>query len=70
MSSFVSLFLGMTLIYFIYISISYKVVLACLSDMFMCSSFVHQLEACVLDEHNLLIQLICDLSMCSLFVHK
>jgi hypothetical protein len=48
MSSFVSLFLGMTLIYFIYISISYKVVLACLSDVFMCSSFVHQLEACVM----------------------
>jgi hypothetical protein len=45
-------------------------VLACLSDMFMSFSSVHHLEACVLDEHNLLIQLIGDLSMCSVFAHK
>jgi hypothetical protein len=45
-------------------------VLAYLSDMFMYSSFVHHLEACVLNEHNLLIQLIDNLSMCFVFVHK
>jgi hypothetical protein len=55
MSSLVSLFLSMTLIYFIYLSISYKVVLACLNDMFICSLSVHHLEARVLDEHDLLI---------------
>jgi len=55
MSSLVSLFLCMTLIYFSYSDISYKVVLSYMSDMFLCSSFVHDLEACVLREHNSLI---------------
>jgi hypothetical protein len=45
--------LCMTLIYFNSLSISYKVVLACLDDMFMCSSSIHHLEARVLDEHDL-----------------
>jgi hypothetical protein len=58
------------LIYFTYLSISYKVVLACSNDMFVCSLSVHHLEACVLDEHNLSIQLIGDLNMFSMFVHK
>jgi hypothetical protein len=60
----------MTLIYFSYLSISYKVVLACLNDMFMCSSFVHHSEVRVLDEHDLLIQSIGDLNMFSIYVHK
>ena len=51
MSSLVSLFLCMTLIYFSYSAISYKVVLAYMGEMFLCSSFVHDLEACVLHEH-------------------
>jgi hypothetical protein len=50
MSSLVSLFYCMTLIYFSYLAISYKVVLACMSDLFMYSSFVHYLEAPVLNE--------------------
>jgi hypothetical protein len=70
MSSLVSLFYCMTVIYFSYSSISYKVVLACMSDLFMCSSFVHHLEAPVLDEQGLLIQVMKDLLMFSLFVHK
>jgi hypothetical protein len=53
MSSLVSLFYCMTLIYFSYSTISYKVELACMSDLFMCSSFVHHLEALVLDEQGL-----------------
>jgi hypothetical protein len=50
MSSLVSLFYCMTLIYFSCSTISYKVELAYMSDLFMCSSFVHHLEAHVLDE--------------------
>jgi hypothetical protein len=60
----------MTLIYFSYSAISYKVVLACMSDLFMCSSFVHHLEALVLDEQGLSIQLTNDFLMFLLFVHK
>jgi hypothetical protein len=52
MSSLVSLFYYMTLIYFSYSTISYKVVLAYMGDLFMCSSFVHHLEAPVLDEQG------------------
>jgi hypothetical protein len=70
MSSLVSLFYCMILIYFSYTTISYKVVLACMSDLFMCSSFVHQLEVPVLDEQSLLIQLTNDLHMLLLFVHQ
>jgi hypothetical protein len=53
MSSLVSLFYCMTLICFSYSAISYKVVLAYMSDLFMCSSLVHHLEAPVLDERGL-----------------
>jgi hypothetical protein len=60
----------MTLIYFSYSAISYKVVLACIGDLFMCSSSVHHLEGHVLDEQDLSIQLMDDLFMFSLFVHK
>jgi hypothetical protein len=69
MSSIVPLFLCMTLIYFTYLSISYKVVLACLNDMFMCSSSVHHVFR-VLDEYNLLTHLIGHLSTCSVFVYN
>jgi hypothetical protein len=41
-----------------------------MGDLFMCSSLVHHLEAHVLDEQGLLIQLTSDLQMCSVFVHK
>jgi hypothetical protein len=70
MSSLVSLFYCMTLIYFSYSTISYKVVLAYIGDSFMCSSFVHHLEAHVLDEQGLAIHLTDDLFMSLLFVHK
>jgi hypothetical protein len=70
MSSLVSLFYFMTLIYFSYSVISYKVVLAYIGDSFMCSSFVHHLEASVLDEQGLLIHLTNDLLMSLVFVHK
>ena len=70
MSSLVSLFLCMTLIYFVYSSISYKVVLVYMGDMFLCSSPVHHLEARVLDEHDLSIQSIGDLNMFPVFVHS
>jgi hypothetical protein len=40
----------MTLIYFSYLAISYKVVLLYMGDLFMCSSLVHDLEAHVLYE--------------------
>jgi hypothetical protein len=70
MSSLVSLFYCMTLIYFNYSAISYKVVLAYMGDLFMCSSFVHHLEASVLDEQGLSIHLTNDLLMSSMFVHK
>ena len=70
MSSLVSLFLCMALIYFIYSSISYKVVLVYMGDMFLCSSHVHHLKACVLDEHDLSIQLMGDSNMFSMFIHS
>jgi hypothetical protein len=58
MSSPIFLFLCMTLIYFSFLSISYKVVFACMNDLFLCSSSVHHLEARVLHEHDPLILLI------------
>jgi hypothetical protein len=70
MSYLVSLFYYMTLIYFSYLAISYKVVLAYMGDLFMCSSFVHHLKAPVLDEQGLSIHLRNDLLMSSVFVHK
>ena len=70
MSPLVSLFYCMTLIYFSYSAISYKVVLVYIGDLFMCSSLVHHLEAPVLDEQGLSIQLTSDLLMFSVFVHK
>jgi hypothetical protein len=60
----------MTLIYFSCSTISYKVVLAYMGDSFMCSSFVHNLEAPVLDEQGFSIQLTDVLLMSSLFVQK
>jgi hypothetical protein len=70
MSSLVSLFLCMTLLYFSYITISYKVVLVYMGDLFVCSSLVHHSKAHVLDEQGLPIQLTSDLLMFSVFVHK
>ena len=70
MSSLVSYFICMTLIYFSFSAISYKVVLAYMGDSFMCSSFIHHLEAPVLDEQGLSIQLTSDLLMFLVFVHK
>jgi hypothetical protein len=70
MSSLVSIFYCMTLIYFSYSTISYKAVLAYMGDSFMCSSFVHHLEAPILDEQGLSINLTDCLLMSSLFVHK
>jgi hypothetical protein len=52
----------MTLLYFCYITISYKLVLVYMGDLFMCSSLVHHLEADVLDEQALWIQLKVDLT--------
>jgi hypothetical protein len=52
MSPLVSLFYCMTLIYFSYSAISYKVVLLHMGDLFMCYSLVHHLEAPVLDEQG------------------
>jgi hypothetical protein len=57
MSSLVSLFYCMILIYFSYSAISYKIVPVYMVDSFMCSLLVHHLEAHVLDEQGLLIQL-------------
>ena len=65
MSSLVSYFICMTLIYFSYSAISYKVVLVYMSDLFMCSSPIHHLEAPVLDEQGLSIHLTNDLFMSS-----
>jgi hypothetical protein len=70
MSALVSLFLCLTLLYFSYITISHKVVLEYMGDLFKCSSFVHHLEALVLDAQGLSIQLTSDLLMFSVFVHK
>jgi hypothetical protein len=47
MSPPISLFHCMTLIYFSYSAISYKVLLVYMGDLFMCSSLVHHLEALV-----------------------
>jgi hypothetical protein len=41
-----------------------------MGDLFMCSSFVHHLEAPALDEQDLSIHLTNDLLMSSVFVHK
>ena len=70
MSSLVSYFICMTLIYFSYSAISYKVVLVYMGDLFMCSSHVHHLEAPVLDEQGLSIHLTGDFHMFPVFVHK
>jgi hypothetical protein len=70
MSLLVSLFYCMTLIYFSYSAISYKVVLVRMGDLFMCSSLVYHLELPVLNEQGLSIQLTSDLYMFSVFVHK
>ena len=70
MSSLVSLFLCMTLIYFCYSAISYKVVVDHMIDMFLSSSLAHHLEARVLCEHYLLIHLKDDLLIPYVFDHK
>ena len=70
MSSLLSLFHCMTLIYFSYLAISYKVMVDHMLDMFLSSSFVHHLEACVLREHYLLIHLKGDKLLPYVFVHK
>ena len=70
MSSILSLFHCMTLIYFNYSDISYKVMVDHMLDMFLSSSFVHHLEACVLHEHYLLIHLKDDKLLPYVFVHK
>ena len=70
MSVLIFIFLCMTLIYFSYSAISYNVVLACISDMFLSSSSVHHLEAHVHHEHDHLIQLTDDFLMHLAFVHK
>jgi hypothetical protein len=41
-----------------------------MGDLFMCSSFVHHLEAPILDEQCLSIHLTNDLLMSLVFVHK
>jgi hypothetical protein len=41
-----------------------------MGDLFMCSSLIHHLEAHVLDEQGLSIQLTRDLYMFFVFVHK
>ena len=70
MSCLVSYFICMTLIYFSYSSFLYKVVLVYMSDLFMCSSPVHHLEAPVLDEQGLSTHLTGDFHMFLVFVHK
>jgi hypothetical protein len=60
MSPLISLFYCITLIYFSYSAISYKVVLIYMGDLLMCSSLVHHLEAPILDEQGLSIQLMSD----------
>ena len=60
----------MTLIYFSYSAISYKVMVDHMFDMFLSSSSVHHLEACVLREHHLLIHLKGDKLLPYVFVHK
>jgi hypothetical protein len=70
MSLLVSLFYCMTMIYFSYSVISYKVVHVDMGDLFMYSSLIHHLEAPILDEQGLSIQLTSELYMFSVFVHK
>ena len=70
MSSLVSLFYCMTLIYFSYSAILYKVMVDHILDMFLSSSSVHHLEARVLREHYLLIHLKDDKLLPYVFVHK
>jgi hypothetical protein len=41
-----------------------------MGDLFMCSSLIHHLEAPILDEQGLSLQLTSDLCMFSVFVHK
>jgi hypothetical protein len=60
----------MTLIYFNYSVISYKAVLAYMGDLFMCSPYVHHLEALVPNEQGLSIHFTNDLLMSSMFVRK
>ena len=60
----------MTLIYFSYSAISYKVMVDHMFDMLLSSSSVHHLEACVLHEHYLLIHLKGDKLLPYVFVHK
>jgi hypothetical protein len=52
MSVLIFIFLCVTLIYFSYSTISYKVMLVCMYDMFLNSSCVHHLEARVRHEHD------------------
>jgi hypothetical protein len=70
MSSLVSLFLCVTLIYFSYSTISYNVMVVHVIVMFLSSSFVHHLEARVHHEHYPLIHLKDDLLIPFVFVHK
>ena len=60
----------MTLIYFSYSAISYKVMVDHMLDMFLSLSSLHHLEACVLHEHYLLIHLKGDKLIIYVFVHK
>ena len=60
----------MTLINFSYSAISYKVMVDHMIDMFLSSSLVHHLEACVLREHYLLRHLKDDKLRPYVFVHK
>jgi hypothetical protein len=70
MSPLVPLFYCMTLLYFSYSSISYKVVLVDMGNLFMCSSLIYHLEASILDEEGLSIQLMSYLYLFLVFVHK
>ena len=60
----------MTLIYFSYLAISYKVMVDHILDIFLTSSSVHHLEARVLRKHYLLIHLKGDKLLPYVFVHK
>ena len=60
----------MTLLYFSYSAISYKVMVDHILDMFLSSFSVHYLEARVLREHYLLIHLKDDKLIPYVFVHK
>jgi hypothetical protein len=56
--------------YFSYLAISCKVVLVHIDDLFICSSLVHHIDALVLDDQGLSIQLASDLYMFSVVVHN